>query len=86
MLLEGIATHAISTEMRTLATRYLAGGTFTAVTYNDALHVASAVLTQQDVLLSWNFKHLVNRRRAQINEVNIGMGLPTIEIVAPPEI
>ena len=54
--------------------------------YNDALHVAGAVLTQQDVLLSWNFKHLVNRRRAQINEGNISIGLRTIEIVAPPEI
>ena len=54
---------------------------------NDALHVAAAVLTRQDVLLSWNFKHLVNRRRrAQINEENISLGLPTIEIVAPPEI
>jgi hypothetical protein len=37
--------------------------------------VAAAVLTQQDVLLSWNFEHLVNRhRRAQINEGNISLG------------
>jgi hypothetical protein len=44
-------------------------------------------LTQQDVLLSWNFRHLVNRRRrAQINDVNISLSLPTIDIVAPPEI
>jgi predicted nucleic acid-binding protein len=86
-LLDGITVHAISPEMRKLAANYLEAGTFTAVTYNDALHVAAAVLTQQDVLLSWNFKHLVNRRRrAQINEGNISLGLPTIEIVAPPEI
>ena len=85
--LDGITVHTISSEMRQLAASYLEAGTFTAVTYNDALHVAAAVLTQQDVLLSWNFKHLVNRRRrAQINEGNISMGLRTIEIVAPPEI
>jgi len=55
--------------------------------YNDALHVAAAVLTRQDVLLSWNFKHLVNRRRrARINEYNISVGLPAVEIVAPPEV
>ncbi|MGO9271600.1 MAG: PIN domain-containing protein [Terriglobia bacterium] len=86
-LLDGIIVHAISAEMRELAANYVEAGTFTAVTYNDALHVAAAVLTRQDVLLSWNFKHLVNRRRrAQINQGNISLGLPTIEIVAPPEI
>ena len=29
---------------------------------------------------------IVRRRRAQINEENILLGLPTIEILAPPEI
>ena len=72
--------------MKRLAAKYVQAATFTAATYNDALHVAAAVLAEQDVLVSWNFKHLVNRRRrAQINEVNISLGLPTIEIVAPPE-
>ncbi len=86
-LLDGVTVHAISDEMRKLAAKYVQGGTFSAVTYSDALHVAAAVLAQQDVLVSWNFKHLVNRRRrAQINEGNISLGLPTIEIVAPPEI
>ena len=86
-LLDEVTVHAISTEMRNLAANYVQAGTFTAAMYNDALHVAAAVLTRQDVLLSWNFKHLVNRRRrAQINEENILLGLPTIEILAPPEI
>jgi hypothetical protein len=41
------------------------------------LHVAACVLTLQDILVSWNFRHLVNRRRrALINEVNIARGLP----------
>jgi hypothetical protein len=54
---------------------------------NDALHVAAAVLTRQDILLSWNFKHLVNRkRRALINQLNTAKSLPLIEILAPPEI
>ncbi|HLW78809.1 MAG TPA: PIN domain-containing protein [Terriglobia bacterium] len=85
-LLDSVVVHPVSDEMRRLAASYVRSGTFTAVTYNDALHVAAAVLTNQDILLSWNFKHLVNRRRrAQINEGNISLGLPTIEIVAPPE-
>jgi len=37
--------------------------------------------------VSWNFRHLVNRRRrALVNEVNILTGFPSIEILAPPEV
>ena len=73
--------------MRQLSERYVQAGVFTAIMVNDAVHVAAAVLTRQDLLLSWNFKHLVNRvRRAKINQVNVSQRLPTIEIIAPPEI
>ena len=70
-----------------LAERYLTCDVFTRAMANDALHVAAAVLSRYDVVLSWNFRHLVNRRRrALINEVNTLLGLPTIEIVAPAEL
>lgn len=70
-----------------MAQSYIKGGVFTPVVLNDAVYVAAAVLTRQDILLSWNFKHMVNRtRRAKVNEVNISLGLPSIEIIAPPEI
>lgn len=86
-LLKNFMIHPLTKEMKDLAQRYIDRGAFSAVTFSDALHVAAAVLTRQDVLLSWNFKHLVNRRRrAKVNEINISMGLPTIDIVAPPEI
>ena len=86
-LLKEISVFSITKEMQNLAQRYVDGGVFTSPMFNDALHVAAAVLTRHDVLLSWNFKHLVNRRRrAMINEMNILQGLPRIEIVAPPEI
>jgi hypothetical protein len=53
----------------------------------DALHVAIAVAARQDILVRWNFRHLVNRRRrALVNEVNIVAGYPSIEILAPPEV
>ena len=86
-LLDGLALHPITLEMRELSERYVQAGVFTAIMMNDAVHVAAAVLTRQDILLSWNFKHLVNRvRRAKINQVNVSQGLPTIEIIAPPEL
>ena len=86
-LLDVLTLHPITEEMRQLSERYVQAGVFTAIMVNDAVHVAAAVLTRQDLLLSWNFKHLVNRvRRAKINQVNVSQGLPTIEIIAPPEI
>ena len=61
--IHGISVHPVTEEMRDLARRYVEAGIFTPAMFNDALHVAVAVLTRQDVLVSWNFKHLVNRRR-----------------------
>jgi predicted nucleic acid-binding protein len=86
-MLESLTLHRVTADMRELARRYVTTGVFTSIMLNDAVHVAAAVLTRQDILLSWNFKHLVNRiRRAKVNEVNVSLGLPTIEIIAPPEI
>ena len=86
-LLKDLMILPITEEMKTLSRHYIDRGVFRPGVFNDALHVAAAVLTRQDVLVSWNFKHLVNRyRRIKINEVNTLLGFPTIEIVAPPEI
>ena len=86
-LLDGLALHTITDPMRRLADQYVALGIFSSFDINDALHVAAAVLTRQDVLLSWNFKHLVNRRRrAMVNQTSVALGLPILDIVAPPEL
>ena len=86
-LLKQVAMIPVNEEMRNSSQDYLDAGIFTPSMQDDALHVAAAVLTRHDILLSWNFKHLVNRRRrAVINQLNITKGLPTVEIVAPPEV
>jgi len=86
-LLAQVTLFPVTLEMQALAQDYLARGVFTPPMFNDALHVAAAVLSRQDILLSWNFKHLVNRRRrARGNDVNVSHSLQMIEIVAPPEI
>ncbi len=77
----------IEEEARRLAQEYVHRGVFSPGTIEDAIHVAVAVASRQDMLVSWNFRHLVNRRRRTlINEVNVLMGYPTIEILAPPEV
>jgi predicted nucleic acid-binding protein len=86
-LLRGFSLLVVTDEMQALGQRYVHEGVFTSTMLNDAVHVAAAVLSRQDVLLSWNFRHLVNRRRrARVNEVNVEAGLSTIEILAPPEL
>jgi len=86
-LLAGFQIISITDEMRTLAEKYLLAGAFSRTMYNDAVHVAAATLSRQDVLVSWNFKHLVNRRRrAMVWSVNATAGLPPIDILSPPEL
>jgi predicted nucleic acid-binding protein len=86
-LLAGFQIHPISDEMRTLAESYIRAGAFTRAMVDDAIHVAAATVTRQDILLSWNFRHLVNRRRrAIVNGVNMNLGMPAIDILSPPEV
>lgn len=85
-LLDHVAVQPVTDDMTALARRYVDRGIFSPVMLNDAIHVAAAVVSDQDVLLSWNFRHLVNRRRrAEINALNASAGLRTVEILAPSE-
>ena len=86
-LLRGMKVIAVTEEMQNLAEKYILMGAFTGTMYNDAVHVASATLSGQDVLVSWNFRHLVNRRRrAMVCNINTAASLPAIDIVSPPEL
>jgi predicted nucleic acid-binding protein len=86
-LIVGLNIITVTDEMAELAEKYIAAGAFTETMYNDAVHVAAATLSRQDVLVSWNFRHLVNRRRrAVVCGVNAAEGLPAIDILSPPEL
>jgi len=83
----GLSIITVTDEMTELAEKYIAAGAFTDTMFNDAVHVAAATLTRQDVLVSWNFRHLVNRRRrAVVCGVNATESLPAIDILSPPEL
>jgi predicted nucleic acid-binding protein len=54
---------------------------------NDALHVALATVARADVLVSWNFQHLVTPVRVRaFNGVNIAQGYGPIIILTPSDI
>ncbi len=53
----------------------------------DARHIAIATIGRVDVLVSWNFKHIVNLQRIHgYNSVNLRQGYPMIEIRTPREV
>lgn len=53
----------------------------------DCLHIALATLNNADILVSWNFKHIVNINRIRgYNSVNYKFGHQMLEIRTPREI
>ena len=66
---------------------YLDAAVLPAASSNDALHVAAATVARADLILSWNFKHIVNFRRIRLfNSVNLAQGYGIIDIRSPAEI
>ena len=54
---------------------------------DDARHVAACTVSRADLLVSWNFRHLVNvQRETAFNGVNLLQGYAAIRIVNPLEI
>lgn len=52
----------------------------------DAHHVAMASVHRANVLLSWNFKHIVHLDKIRkFNRVNERLGYPALEIRSPKE-
>jgi len=53
----------------------------------DAQHIALATVARVDVLVSWNFRHIVNLDRIHgFNAVNLRAGYPLLEIRSPLEV
>ncbi|OGL44047.1 MAG: PIN domain protein [Candidatus Schekmanbacteria bacterium RBG_13_48_7] len=53
----------------------------------DSQHIAIATVERVDVLVSWNFKHIVNLFKIRgYNAVNLRSGYPVIEIRTPREV
>jgi hypothetical protein len=82
-----LETLSISLEAEELAAAYVAAGAIGERMRADALHIALACVARVDVLVSWNFKHIVNLRRIHgYNAVNLKNGYPLLEIRTPREV
>ena len=74
----------ISKEMEVYANALIDGGILTAKSRADCLHIASAVINECHMLLSWNFKHIVRVKTTNgIKIVNAMLGYREIGIFSP---
>ena len=91
-VLEGVPDEYVeevifSAEAVELSERYISSGVVGAASRADARHIATATIHHVTVLVSWNFRHIVNLNRIhQYNSVNIRYGYPMLEIRSPREV
>ena len=70
-----------------LARAYVDAGIVTPKWQDDALHVAYATIAGCPLIVSWNFKHIVNFLKVpQYNAVNVLQGYGPIAIHSPMEV
>lgn len=76
-----------SSESLALAQAYISAGVVPSDYEDDARHIAIATVNDIRVVVSWNFRHMVNiERKHKINSVNLREGLPLIDLVSPWEV
>jgi predicted nucleic acid-binding protein len=74
-------------EAEALAKEYISAGVVSNTAIADALHIAIATVSLADVLVSWNFKHIVNYRKIRgFNGVNLLNGYRELDIRTPREV
>jgi len=77
----------ITPEILNLARTYVNENVVGKTSFDDCLHIAAATVYRADLLVSWNFKHIVNIYRVRgYNAINMRMGYPILNIHSPKEI
>lgn len=70
-----------------LAEKYIENGIIPRKYDDDALHIAIATANDLDMVVSWNFTHMVKAKtKREVIGVNLLMGYKQIEICSPQEV
>jgi hypothetical protein len=78
---------AVSNESLALRNAYIKAEIVTVNCLDDALHVALATVSGCGLIVSWNFKHIVNFKKIPLyNGINGANGYPSISIHSPLEV
>ncbi len=77
----------LTAEAIDLADKYIKAKVVGKTSRADCQHISIATLNHSDVLVSWNFKHIVNLDKIRgYNGINFQLGYQMIEIRTPKEI
>ena len=77
----------ITPEVLKLAETYVNEKVVGKTSFDDCVHIATATVHRADLLVSWNFKHIVNVYRIRgYNAINMKLGYPILNIHSPKEI
>jgi len=64
----------INDEILTLASKYIEEKVVGQTSFDDCVHITTATIYKADILISWNFKHIVNVYRIRgYNSINLRM-------------
>jgi predicted nucleic acid-binding protein len=78
---------SIDEEVLTLRDAYLEHGVVSAKWAGDAAHVAAATVGGAELIVSWNFQHIVHFERIRLyNAVNALCGYSPIDVRSPAEV
>ena len=77
----------ISNESMRLQEAYIAAGIVSEKSFDDALHVALATVSDCNGIISWNFRHIVHFQKIPMyNAINMKYGYNPIFIHSPSEV
>lgn len=81
---EFVSLSSETIEIKTLAEEYVTRGIIPAKHIKDAIHIAVATVNSLDILVSWNFEHIVKlKTKREVNVINVLFGYKQIEIIDP---
>ncbi len=77
----------VTQESIDLAAEYIKEKVVGQTSMDDCIHIATATINKVDLLISWNFKHIVNILRIRgYNSLNIKNGYAALEIRSPKDL
>lgn len=78
---------AVTEESLSLVASYEERSVLSSRFRNDMLHIAIATIAEVDVLVSWNFRHIVRVDKIRLfNAVNLEQGYKLVSIYSPREV
>ncbi|MCL2873695.1 MAG: PIN domain-containing protein [Defluviitaleaceae bacterium] len=75
---------SVTSEVNELAQEIIRRGILTLKSFDDCMHIATAILSNCDIIVSWNFKHLVNIKTINgVREIVVSRYYKPIDIYTP---